>query len=422
MQYTKQERVVATMLARFPVLKSYIKLFYQKISYFFYKKKYTFKSKYFIKSINTKGGESFFGYYDKSPINIANKYVILHAPEESTKAIPNSRKPVNIVLWDIAKDTYKCIDKSYSYNWQQGSRLMWLNNIEFIYNDYDMVADTYTSKIYNLDKDVFKVVDFPIYDCHQNEFALSLNFDRLNILRPDYGYRNKININSIDWSNNSDDGIYFIDLKNNTSELIISFQDVIDIHHKESMDHARHKFNHIMISPNGKKFIFLHRWLVGERKFDSLIVANIDGSEIRCINDNEMVSHCFWKGDEHVFGFMRGDLCKDKYYMINIYTGKASIIGNGLIDCFGDGHPYVSGDFVIFDTYPNKARMKDLYLYSFSLNSLNKLGEFYEGFEYMGENRCDLHPRLSPDGKIVFFDSVHTGKRKLYSLSLGRVI
>jgi len=38
MQYSRQERIIATMLGKFPVLKKYIKLYYQKVSYFFYKK------------------------------------------------------------------------------------------------------------------------------------------------------------------------------------------------------------------------------------------------------------------------------------------------------------------------------------------------------------------------------------------------
>jgi hypothetical protein len=416
MQYSRQERIIATMLGKFPVLKKYIKLYYQKVSYFFYKKKYKFKSEYCIKPISIKEKESFFGYYDKSPLGVTNKYLIFQVPEENTKNTPNSNKPINIVLHDVKKDTYDYIDKSYSYNWQQGSRLMWLNDVEFIYNSYNNNDDIYISKIYNIDTKAFRVIDSPIYDCYQDKFALSLNFDRLNVLRPDYGYRNKQDT-SVDWSFN-DDGIYFVDLERNISRLVISFQDVINMHYRIDMDQAKHKFNHIMISPNGKRFIFLHRWFIGKRKFDSLIVANIDGSDIKCVSDDGMVSHCFWRGDDHIFGFLRDSSYGDKYYIINANTGEKNIVGKGLIDCFGDGHPHINGDLVIFDTYPNKARMKELYLYNFSLNSLHKLGEFYEGFEYQGETRCDLHPRLSLDGKTAYFDSVHSGKRQLYSLNL----
>ena len=65
------------------------------------------------------------------------------------------------------------------------------------------------------------IVDYPIYDV-KNNIALSLNFDRLRILRPDYGYRNrkiKIDVNNIE-----NDGIYLIDLEENTSQLIITLE------------------------------------------------------------------------------------------------------------------------------------------------------------------------------------------------------
>ena len=34
------------------------------------------------------------------------------------------------------------------------------------------------------------------------------------------------------------------------------------------------------------------------------------------------------------------------------------------------------------------------------------------------EVRCDLHPRWSPDGKIVTVDSIHDGQRAVYLLEL----
>jgi len=417
MKYSKIERFIATSLESFPVLKKYIKLIYQKFNYFLYKNKYRFKSKFLISPIGIKGEESFFGYYDKSPLNTMNKYVILHVPEESTEKVPNPNSPVKIVLYDVENKNCDVIDVSYSYNWQQGARLIWLNDSEFIYNIYDMNDESYLSKIYNIINKEFRIINFPVYDCYQSYFALSLNFERLNALRPDYGYRNKNKQNILEW-NSDDDGIYFIDLKLNVTRLIISFKDVVNVDFRSSMFQAKHKFNHIMISPNGKRFIFLHRWFVGKRKLDRLIVANIDGSNIKCISDGGMVSHCFWKDDNNIFGFLRDVLLGDKYYMVNASTGEKVTVGSGLIDCFGDGHPHINGDIAVFDTYPNKSRMKELYKYNFSSGDLVKLGEFYEGFEFQGETRCDLHPRFSLDGKMVYFDSVHTGKRQLYSLSL----
>jgi Tol biopolymer transport system component len=185
------------------------------------------------------------------------------------------------------------------------------------------------------------------------------------------------------------------------------------------MDGAKHKFNHIMISPDGSKFMFLHRWFIGERKFDSLIVVDMDGSNIKCLSDDDMVSHYFWHGDYEILGYLRDKEMGDKYYMLNVQTGKKEIVGQGLIDSFGDGHPHIHENKVLFDTYPNKGRMKELYIFDIDANELEKIGEFFESFNYYGETRCDLHPRFSFDGKKVFIDSVHESKRYLYMINLG---
>ena len=36
------------------------------------------------------------------------------------------------------------------------------------------------------------------------------------------------------------------------------------------MENAKHWVNHIMISPEGKHFVFLHRWQANNERFDAL--------------------------------------------------------------------------------------------------------------------------------------------------------
>ena len=413
MQYNKFEKTIAYILSKFPKLKLFIKKNYQKINYLRYKKNYTLKTKYEITRIAYKEKESFFGYYDKSPINLTNEYIIFHSSNISTDKLPSQNIPVDIVLFDLKNNTYELIDKSYSYNWQQGSRLMWIDKYKFIYNNFE--NGEYVSKIYNIKTKSFKIINFPIYDVY-NDFAISLNFERLDITRGDYAYKNK-NLN-INWKDNKNDGLYYVNLKNNEVKLILSLQDVIDFNYKDSMKNAKHKFNHIMISPDGKKVMFMHRWfLENGRRFDTLFVSNVDGSGLKVVADKGMVSHCYWYNNNNIFGYLR-EFAGDKFYMININSLEKKVVGEEVIDKTGDGHPTIYKEKMVFDTYPNKARMLELYLYDLAKNNLEKLGEFFQSFDFYGETRCDLHPRFSFDGKKIFFDSVHEGKRYLYMMEL----
>jgi Tol biopolymer transport system component len=47
---------------------------------------------------------------------------------------------------------------------------------------------------------------------------------------------------------------------------------------------------------------------------------------------------------------------------------------------------------------------------------------FHSPKEYMGEWRCDNHPRFSPDGKKVCIDSPHAGGRQMYLIDIGSIV
>ena len=111
---------------------------------------------------------------------------------------------------------------------------------------------------------------------------------------------------------------------------------------------------------------------------------------------------------------MRGVSKEDRYYSIDISDNKIHILDK--LNGYGDGHPHINEHLLITDTYPNKSRMKELLLYDFNSNELRSIGEFYEPFNYYGQTRCDLHPRISFDKKYFFIDSVHDGERHLYMI------
>jgi hypothetical protein len=50
------------------------------------------------------------------------------------------------------------------------------------------------------------------------------------------------------------------------------------------------------------------------------------------------------------------------------------------------------------------------------------IGRFYTPPDLGKHNRCDLHPRWSPDNKFVSIDSTHEGSRQQYILDVSDVV
>lgn len=408
--YSSFERNIARLLEKHPNFKSNIKKVYQYLCYLIHKPKSNCLVNNCCELICLREN-AFWGYYDKSPV--FNEHFLCH----SFNGFPNVRKCCELeILFDNS-----VISHTSTWNWQQGAMSTWLNDSEFIHNYYDQKDDTYKSKIINVVNNSSRIIDYPIYAVSKDSlFSLSLNFSRLAKLRPDYGYFNKEynQISKID----ENDGIYFIDLVNNTRKLIISFNTLFNFQHRPEMDNAWHKVNHIEISPDNKRFIFHHRWFDDDgRKWSRLISANIDGSDLFLLSDNIMVSHCCWRNNNEIAGWMRKKE-GDHYYLIKDKSTEYSIIGKESLK--EDGHPSFSKDgrYMLTDTYPDKARMQKLYLYDMVTSKNIELGAFFSSLKYYGEIRCDLHPRFNMDNDFITFDSVFNGKRSLYQLNISKLL
>jgi len=154
------------------------------------------------------------------------------------------------------------IDKSPAFNFQQGAMLGWLNksNYNVIYNtvkNANLIA-----KIKNvITKREIKAIPMPIQTVnYKGSEALALNYKRLNKIRPEYGYDINVKNFSPDMPY-EEDGIWRINLNTGRSKLIISLAELIALNHNKFMDKSHHKINHIMYSPSGKRFVFMHRWM-----------------------------------------------------------------------------------------------------------------------------------------------------------------
>ena len=353
--------------------------------------------------------QTFFGYFDKSPSR--NGHYIYHSLNSSSLSLDQEI--------DIYLDHQK-IGSSRSWNWQQGAMLSWLDDENIIYNDF--IDNHYGAIIKNIETNQQRMIDHPIYKVsHDGKFALTLNFARLAKLRPDYGY---FNLPYNDISKNDDkDGIFYVDLLKNKCDLLVSLEKIAATETIESMNDAYHEVNHIDLSPDQKRITFLHRWYdTANTRNSRLIMFDLVTSKLTVLVNEGMVSHCTWKNDQDIVGYLRHDH-KDYYYIIDTKALKINVFDDQAIFS-EDGHPSFSFEqrYMITDSYPDHTCTSKLYLHDGVKKSIVKIGSFYSPKRFQGVSRCDLHPRWAKDRHEVTIDTVFSRNRRMCKLNLQAVI
>lgn len=412
------EEKINQQLNKYPAIKKVIKTVYQHTMCAFSSKQYCVGNVIRL-SPDDSEYEYFFGYYDKSPWDASGRYVLcLKAKDTWTSVAP--KELADILLIDTKQNnTVKKVATTHSWNVQQGCMAQWLGpqyDNEIIYNDFR--EGKFVSVILNVFTGIERVLPMPVYSvADDGSFALTLDFTRLHRLRPGYGYSNieektkneKIPETACIWK---------LDIASNIATPVLKYSDFVAFETRKEMLGAEHKVNHIMISPNGKRFMVLHRWFNGHRKYSRLVTANIDGTEMYNLSDDDMVSHCYWKDDKTIIAFENKKNTGAGYYLMNDRSENYRQLWPYINS---DGHPSYSPDrrLVVTDTYPNRKRMAIVKVMNEDFNII--IAKVFAPFKYDNDTRCDLHPRWSRDGKKICFDSVFEGHRGLYMVPLDSI-
>lgn len=138
-------------------------------------------------------------------------------------------------------------------------------------------------------------------------FALSTSLARLAHARPIVGYAG-VNDPFKDDPHPRQDGIHSMDLETGKCRLVLSLDTVAQLNPLPSMQGELHRFEHVMISPDDRRFMVIHRWprrAKGRPFFDRMLTANVDGSDLYCLAYNEMVSHFCWRDPEYLLAWSR---------------------------------------------------------------------------------------------------------------------
>ena len=236
-------------------------------------------------------------------------------------------------------------------------------------------------------------------------------------MRRGYGYVNSPDDTQQQLAPNND-GILRINMESGEEKLLVSLEDIASFEPTESipMKGAEHYFNHLLFNDSGSRFLFFHVWLHGRRRFTRLITCNINGKDCHALANEGHVSHYNWKNDYEVLCYSTHSDEGTHYYLYNDKTITRTAIGNSFLN--QDGHPSYSPTkkYLLTDTYPDKYNDRHLLIFEFASKKLHNIGRFFNRFKYVEDLRCDLHPRWSPSGKYIAFDSAHKGTRAIYLL------
>ena len=417
------EQKINYQLNKYPGIKKHIKRGYQRTMYALSKK---IKSEGDIIRVSPddQGHEYFFGYYDKSPWDATGRYMLCMRAKD-TWTEPDPLGEAEILLIDTKEgNEVRALAKTCTWNVQQGCMAQWLGpdySSHILYND--MRDGKYCSVIKDIKSGTERVLPMPVYTLsNDGKTALSLDFSRLHSLRLGYGYA-ALPEKTRGVTLPDETCIWKMDIETGAVTPLLKYTDFAQFEPRPEMleTSSVHKVNHLMLSPNGKRFMVLYRWFVGQRKYTRLITCNVDGSDMYVLSDDDMVSHCYWKNDEEIIAFERKKEFGPGFYLMKDKTQEWTHIWPQLSN---DGHPsYCPTDnsLVVFDTYPSRSRIQEVKLgrdNDTEGSSVKTIAKVFSPFKYDNDTRCDLHPRWSRDGKKVCFDSVFEGHRGLYVVNV----
>jgi hypothetical protein len=379
-----------------------------------------------VRAVTSGPMHHFVGYYDKCPWDATGRYLAVHQSAFADRQ-PAPGEAVRIGLVDLRDgDRFLPLDATAAWSWQQGAMLQWLGSAPdrlLIYNTFD--GTDYRATIRDVESGRVRTVGRPAYAVSADgKAAISLPFDRLNRLRPGYGYMARPERLPDDPAPR-DDGLWHVDLDTGASRLVVPIAALAANRPDDRFAGAEHWVNHAAFSPGGVRFTFLHRWRrPGDKTWSTRqYTARPDGSDLRLLWDNGMVSHFDWRDDRTMLAWVRTDSGRDHFALRDVETGVTEVVGAGTLA--RDGHCSYSPDrrWILNDTYPDETNHQTLMLYRVADGRRFDLARLPEPPKFNGPFRCDLHPRWDRTGTRVCVDSTHEGdRRQVYVADVSSVV
>lgn len=407
---------------------------------------------------------NWFGYYNYDPLNYNQTKMLCNRAQKDGVA-PEKGDVIELGYYDIPSGEWHYIGESDSWNWQQGAMIQWIpgkgNEKSVIYNTSK--NGRLISIIKDVEKGETRELNWPIYVVTPDgKKSIAVDLERSYWCRA-YHYQSVAN-QELEGNIIESDGIFEVDLQNNTRKRIVSIRDVLNLEPIPEFPKLKHWFEHIMINQDGTKFCFLHRFSpeYNVNAYQTrLLVADIDGSNLQIISGWDKVdwSHFGWNKNDFAiytvpnngmgmiyktmgnnaskefnlktFAFkcasilvhmlpasvrkkMKGGKSYYQYYTLQD-DGKyalTKLIEKPYLNI--DGHPSFTNDgkYMVTDTYPDEHNYQHLIIHNIETGNGVVVADLYAYYNHTPAT-CDLHPKLSKNNNYVVVDSAFNDKHHM---------
>ena len=376
---------------------------------------------------------SYFGINAWSP---DNRYALV-LETDIRNSLPDGR-PATLGVVD-AEDGNRFIPFTTTrcWNFQEAAMAFWLPWAKDTVVFNDVRDGKFCAIVMNWKTKEERVIPHPVSAVSEDgTWAVSINYARLFLTRPDYGYFGDGQDPRKGTVFPEDDGLWSVNLKTGAAKLIVPTAAVKDKVPKVGPTGMSY-LCHTVISKDGRRVYFLSRSveqsMEGVKKFKGVnwhttaFTCRADGSEIRrCFPDGWGSSHFNWK--PNLSERDARTMVVTCNWLDRVYTHVEFTVGDenhprqiGGREMDFDGHCIYTPDgrFVSGDGYWDKDFFRHWKIVRLADNAVRKVGDFFVPEAYRDIYcRCDLHPRWRPDGRMIGFNSVHEGTRQVYVMDV----
>lgn len=333
---------------------------------------------------------------------------------------------IQVGMVDWKNGGFEPIGETTAWSWQQGPLAQWVPRSDrLVWNTRD--GDGFNAHMYDRRTGETRTLPRTVYALDpKGDFTLSLNMARIDQARPGYGYAGGTG-GRLDESAPADDGVWRMDLDTDRCELVLSLRRAVEfVKSCLDADQAREHqeipqlywFNHVKLSPNGKRFTVKLRWRVKSLKRpwrgpqSVSLTCRIDGKNLRFLIQGG--SHVMWLNDRELF-------CWDQPHSKLVRLEDASR-GQHVRDIRPDLfeknihiHHLASrpGQYIYDTPYAEEVSVCAYNEYS---DKTETLASFSNHRPKHGPFRCDLHPVPASDGNRIVVTSLHDGGRQIYAI------